>query len=994
MTTPTAGLPRLPASSHGKPVDVFPEAAALERELARVVAGEVRFDRGSRALYATDGSNYRQIPIGLVVPRTMDDVVAAVAVCRAYGAPVLPRGAGTSLAGQCCNVAVVFDFSKYLHRIVALDPHEGRARVEPGVVLDTLRARAEQHHLTFGPDPSTHSRCTLGGMIGNNSCGTHSLRAGKTVDNIEALRVLLYDGTELTVGRTSEAEIDAIVRQGGRRGDIYGRLRALRDRYAPLIRERFPDIPRRVSGYNLDQLLPEHGFHVARALVGSEGTCAIVLEATTTLIHSPQHRVLVGLGYPDAFHAADDVPAILECGPIGLEGFEGVMVDALRRKGAATLDLLPEGRGILLAEFGADDAAEADGLAARLVERLRRTAAAPAIRRYSAAEARAVWKIRESGPRAAISVPGQPPRYEGWDDAAVPPAALGRYLRDLRALLDAFGYEAAYYGHFGDGCIHMQVSFDLQSEPGIRRYAEFIEQAADLVVGYGGSISGEHGDGQARGALLPKMFGPELMSALREFKAIWDPDNRLNPHKLVDAFLPTENLRLGADFAPADPTTHFRFPDDEGSLAKASLRCIGIGACRAHDAGAMCPSYRATLEEAHSTRGRAHLLFEALQGEVLRGGWDDEHVKQSLDLCLSCKACKAECPTNVDIATYRAEFLSHYYETHRRPARALIFGPIDRWARVGAVFPRLSNRLARSARVRSLVGSALGVAPERTLPELASVGFRRWARQHGVPTMGASAGRSHAAGGPGVVLWVDTFTEYFHPPAGIAAVEVLRAAGQRVGIPHRRLCCGRPLYDFGLLDRARAYLEAVLEELAPDVDAGRPVVVLEPGCASVFRDELRTLFPGDPRAERLRRQTFLFGEYLAGHVPGYEPPPLTAPVLLHGHCHQKALVRVDHEDALLRRMGATVSAPDAGCCGMAGAFGFGAETYAVSQAVGERTLLPAVRASAPETTIVASGFSCREQIRQATGRRGLHFAELLHRALARRQPAPESREAP
>jgi FAD/FMN-containing dehydrogenase/Fe-S oxidoreductase len=970
----------LPLSSHGKPVDSFGPAAELEAELRRTIKGEVRFDRGSRALYATDGSNYRQVPIGLVIPRDVDDVIAAVTACRKFGAPVLPRGAGTSLAGQCCNVAVILDFTKYMNQILELNPAGGYARVQPGVVLDTLRARAEEHQLTFGPDPSTHSRCTLGGMIGNNSCGTHSLLAGKTVDNVEELKILLYDGTQLTVGgATSDQEIDAIVREGGRRGDIYARLKGIRDRHAPLIRQRFPDIPRRVSGYNLDHLLPENGFDVARALVGSEGTCVIVLEAKVRLIPSPQHRSLVGLGYPDVFQAADQVPEILECLPIGLEGFEGVMIEALRRKGAANLELIPEGQGLLLAEFGANDAASADAMAQRLIERLQRLPGTPNIRLYTKNEAKAVWRIRESGPRAAISAPGLPPRYEGWDDSAVPPEKLGGYLRDLRRLLDEYNYQAAYYGHFGHGCIHMQVSFDLRSEPGIRKYGEFVDRAADIVIHYGGSVSGEHGDGQSRGALLPKMFGPELMEGLHEFKAIWDPGNKLNPHKLIDAYQPTENLRLGADYKPLDPPTHFKFPDDGGSFAKASLRCIGVGECRKHDYGTMCPSYMATLEEKHSTRGRAHMLFEVLQGEVIDGDWGNEDVKESLDLCLSCKACKSECPTNVDIATYRSEFLSHYYEKHARPLEAYAFGMIDRWARLGSIVPRLANFMNNAPGANALIRRVLKLAPQREMPRLANVNFRRWASKHRVPTVGVGA--APRSGERDVILWLDTFNNYFHPETSVAALEVLRAAGFKVSIPRGHLCCGRPLYDFGLLTQAKQYLGHVMAELGPQIDAGYPMVVLEPSCASVFRDELRNLFPDDPRADKLRRQTFVLTEFLTKHAPGYEPPQLSGKVVLHGHCHQKAIIKMDHAEALLKKMGADVQIPDAGCCGMAGPFGFSAEKFEVSKAIGERRLLPAVRAAAEDTVIVADGFSCQEQIGQLTGRRAVHIAEALRDAM-------------
>ena len=941
-------------------------AAGIEQALRSAVRGEVRFDQGSRALYATDASNYRQVPIGLVVPRDADDVKAAVAVCRQFGAPVLPRGAGTSLAGQCCNVAVILDLSKYMNRILEVDPEGRFARVQPGLVLDTLRNEAERHKLTFGPDPSTHSRCTFGGMIGNNSCGTHSLLAGKTVDNVEELHLLLYDGTELTVGPTSDAEFAQVVAAGGRRGEIYATLKAIATKHADRIRAGFPQIPRRVSGYNLEDLLPENGFNVAKALVGSEGTCAIVLDAKVRLVKSPQHRSLVGLGYADAFEAADHVPEILEFKPIGLEGFEGAMVDGLRNKGAANLDLLPPGRGILLVEFGYDDPAEAKAQAERLIETLKRASNAPVTRLYTAQETKAVWKLRESGPRAAANIPGAPPRWEGWDDSAVAPERLGGYLRELRALLDSYEYQATFYGHFGHGCIHMQVSFDLQSEAGVAKYGRFVNDAADVVVRHGGSISGEHGDGRSRSALLPKMFGPELMSALRDFKTVWDPTNKLNPGNIVDAQPAVMNLRLGANYAPANPETHFKFPDDGGSMAKAALRCIGVGECRKQDAGVMCPSYMVTLEEEHSTRGRAHMLFEMLQGDVVDGSWQDERVKESLDLCLSCKACKSECPTNVDIATYRAEFLSHYYEKHRRPLHAYAFGMVDKWLQFAALSPGLANVMMQTPGLNTIAKKLLDIAPQRSIPRVAPVSFRKWARGNNVPTSGGD-----------VILWVDTFNNSFHPDTTRAALDVLKAAGCNVFIPKQRLCCGRPLYDFGLLDQAKQYLQHVLTALADPIDAGIPIVVLEPSCASVFRDELRNLLPEDARADRLRAQTFLLSEFLERKVPGYAPPKLAAKIVLHGHCHHKAVMKMTDEESLLRRTGADVQSLDAGCCGMAGSFGFDAHKYDVSIAAGERVLLPAVRKADADTLIVSDGFSCREQVAQTTSRHALHLADVL-----------------
>ena len=977
----TIQITPLPLSSHGKPVDTFSQAGELEKELKRVVKGEVRFDRGSRALYTSDGSNYRQVPIGVVVPRDDNDVIVTVAACKKFGAPVLPRGAGTSLAGQTCNVAVVLDFTKYMNKILEIDVVGQFARVQPGVVLDTLRSRAEKNQLTFGPDPSTHSRCTLGGMIGNNSCGTHSLLAGKTVDNVIELRILLYDGTQITVGAIDdEAELESIIKQGGRRGEIYSKLRDLRDQYADLIRAKYPNIPRRVSGYNLDQLLPENGFNVAKALVGTEGTCMIVLEAKLRLIQSPQHRSLVCLGYPDTFSAADHVPEILPLNPIGLEGFEGSIVDGLKKKKAPHLELIPEGRGFMLVEFGADNAAEADAAAKQLVDQLSRAADPPNMRVYTKAEARHVWKLRESGPRAAAAAPGRPPEWEGWDDAAVPPEKLGNYLRDIRKLLDEYHYHAAFYGHFGHGCIHMRVSFDLQSEQGIRNYGEFVERAADLVVSYGGSLSGEHGDGQSRAALLPKMYGPELIKAFGEFKSTWDPENKMNPNKVVNAYLPTENLRLGADYKPHDPKTYFKFPDDDGSFAKAGLRCIGLGECRKQDSGSMCPSYMVTLEEQHSTRGRAHMLFEVLQGEVISDGWKDENVKDALDLCLACKACKSECPTNVDVATYKAEFLAHYYEENRRPLHAYAFGMIDRWAKMASHTPRLANFFSSAPILKQIMQAVLHLAPQRKMPQFATGTFQNWAKKHKVADVnGPSHGANPNAKGD-IILWADTFNNYFHPDTSRAALEVLQSAGFNVMVPQVHLCCGRPLYDFGLLKEAKEYLENVMSVLTKQIVAGIPIVVLEPSCASVFRDELRNLFPHDERAIKLRSQTFLLSEFLERYAPEFAPQ-LSSKVLLHGHCHHKSIMGIGAEESVLKKTGADLQSIDSGCCGMAGPFGFEKEKYEVSQAVGERVLLPAVRSTPENALIVSDGFSCREQIHQATGRRVLHLAEVLQLAL-------------
>ena len=704
------------------------DAAALAVALRANLRGEVRFDSGSRALYATDGSNYRQVPIGVVLPYDNDDVLGAIATCREFGAPLLCRGGGTSLAGQCCNVAVILDFTRHMGKILEIDPARRIARVQPGVVLDHLRNAAEKHHLTFAPDPASHDRCTIGGMIGNNSCGVHSIMGGKTDENIEALEVVTYDGTRLSVG------VDALARPtplsdpkgspwthtADRAQQIRIALKQIASDYADLIRQKFPNIPRRVSGYNLNYVLPENGFHIARALVGSEGTCATTLEATCRLIESPPHRVLLVIAYPDIYQCADHIPEILEYKPIGLEGFDDLLVYYERTKGINRdgLALLPEGGGWLLVEFGAESLPGAELQAQRLIDALRRSPNPPNVKLYSGLQAKRVWEVRESSLGATSHVPGEPLNWEGWEDAAVAPEKLGGYLRELRKMMADFGYKGSLYGHFGHACVHTRLNFDLRSKDGIAKYRKFVEEAADLVVSYGGSLSGEHGDGQSRAELLPKMFGPELMEAFRKFKTAWDPDWKMNPGKVIEPNKLDENLRLGPNYDPWEPKTHFQFPEDHGSLSHAALRCVGVGKCRREEGGLMCPSWRATHEEEHSTRGRAHLLWEMTQGEVIRDGWQSEDVKHSLDLCLACKGCKSDCPVTVDLATYKAEFLSHYYEGRLRPLSAYAFGNIDLCARLASNAPGLVNLTTQLPFLRDIAKLLAGIPAQRKIPRI------------------------------------------------------------------------------------------------------------------------------------------------------------------------------------------------------------------------------------------------------------------------------------
>ncbi len=858
------------------------DVASLERRLQEKVRGDVHFEAGWRAAFAHDSSNYRQPPLGVVLPRDGADVEAAVAASREHGAPVLPRGCGTSLSGETCNVAVVIDMSKYMREIVEVDPDRRLARVQPGVIRDQLSNQTEaRFNLTFAPDTSTHEYATFGGMLGNNSCGIHSVMAGRTSDNVHELDILLYDGTRMRVGETSEEELARIIAAGGRRGEIYARLRDLRDRYAALVRDRYPEIPRRVSGYNLDDLLPEKGFNVARALVGTEGTCATVLEATVRLVHSPPARSLLVLGYPDVFSAADHVPEVMQHGPVGLEGMDRRLIEDMqvRHEHLRDLTMLPEGGGWLLVEFGGETKEESDERARECMTALAKDSNPPDMSLFDDDEQEArLWEVREAGLGATAYVPMERDHWPGWEDAAVPPERMGAYLREFRSLLERHDYRAALYGHFGQGCIHCRISFDLRSPGGVREWRSFLDEAADLVVAHGGSLSGEHGDGQQRAELLPKMYGPEIVQAFREFKAIWDPDNRMNPHKVVDPYPIVSNLKLGAGYRPPEPKTHFAYPQDGGSFAHAALRCVGAGKCRSTDTGTMCPSYMVTLDEEHTTRGRARILYEMLEGDVITDGFRSKEVNDALDLCLSCKGCKGDCPVNVDMATYKAEFLSHHYRRRLRPAAAYSMGLIMLHARLARLAPGLANAVAGTAPAKLLAG----ISPRREMPPFAGQTFRDWHRERTPP----------ASHGEPVVLFADTFNDNLHPEVLKATLEVLEAAGRQVIVPDEWMCCGRPLYDYGMLDTAKRFWKRTLAVLAPHIQAGTPVVAAEPSCVAAFRDELPNLLPHDEDAKRLSLQTLTLSEYpdralrgmgdAADASPGGRPRPLPSRGR-HGH---------------------------------------------------------------------------------------------------------------
>jgi FAD/FMN-containing dehydrogenase/Fe-S oxidoreductase len=918
----------------------------LAARLQAVGVTEVDVSARRRAEYSGDASLYRVVPAAVVFPRSTDDVEATLSVCRSLGVSLTARGAGTSIAGNAVGAGVVLDFSRHLNRIEHLDPDARTASVQPGVVLDHLQRAALPHGLRFGPDPSTHSRCTIGGMLGNNACGSRALAYGRSADNVRELDLVTGTGERLAArpGMASAAS------------PTVAALHAVVQRNLGVIRTELGRFRRQVSGYSLEHLLPEHGNHLPAALVGTEGTCGVLLRATVDLVAPPEHTVLLVLGYPDMASAADAAPALVPFGPITLEGMDGRMVDVVRQqRGAAAVPDLPAGGGWLFAELDAAGAATADviGAAGALASKVV----------TDPAEAAALWLIREDGAGlAARSVGG----HAGWEDAAVPPDRLGAYLREFEALLADRGLIGTPYGHFGDGCVHIRISFPLDRPGGVAVFREFVTDAAKLVAGYGGSLSGEHGDGRARGALLPLMYSPEALNAFAEVKAVFDPDNVLNPGVLVAPRPMDADLRIPAA-PPVRRNLALHYAEDGGDFSAAVHRCTGVAKCRADNTasgGVMCPSYLATGDEKDSTRGRARVLQEMVNGGLVRDGWRSPEVREALDLCLSCKGCASDCPTGVDMATYKAEALYQAYRHRPRPAAHYALGWLPYWARLAARMPRLANRLLAAPGPARLGKRLAGVDQRRALPTLADRTFRSWFADH-----------PRATGDP-VLLWVDTFTDLFTPDVGIAAVRVLEDAGFAVRIPDRPLCCGLTWVSTGQLDTARRVLRRSVDALAEPARKGIPIVALEPSCNAVFRGDAGHLLGDRPGVAEVAGAVRTLAELLADR-PQWTPPSLAGiHALAQPHCHQHAVLGWSTDRTLLENAGADVKTVG-GCCGLAGNFGAERGHYDVSVAVAETALLPAVRAAQPGTRLLADGFSCRTQLAELAGRQGEHIAQLL-----------------
>ena len=945
-------------------------AAALRKAGLAEIDTAVR----RRAEYSSDASNYRVAPLAVAFPRSADDLAAALSVCRDLGVPLTGRGAGTSIAGNALSTGLVLDTSRYLNKVLSVDPAARTAVVEPGAVLDAITKAAAPHGLRFGPDPSTHSRCTIGGAIGNNACGSRALRYGRTADNVVSLDVLAGSGLRFTAARYGKDGPDAPASNSTRpEAGLLAGLRALADGDLAAIRTEFGRFTRQVSGYSLEHLLPENGFDVARFLAGTEGTLALTLGATVRLVDAPRATALAVLGYPDMPAAAEAVPGLLPHLPVALEGLDSRMVDVFRdRRGAAAVPELPRGGGWLFAETAGDTVEEAVAAARKLAA----DGACLDSAVYTGAHATALWRIREDGAGLGGRTPAGAPAWPGWEDSAVPPASLGPYLRGLTEVMASHGVDGLLYGHFGDGCVHVRIDFPLRDRPQVLR--SFMTDAAKLAASYGGSASGEHGDGRARGELLPLMYSAAAIGLMRGVKQLFDPGNVLNPGIIVDPAPLDADLRVPVAL-PLRRGLGFAYPHDGGDFTTAVHRCTGVGKCRADTTaagGVMCPSYLATRDEKDSTRGRARVLQELANGSLV-SGWAAPEVAEALDLCLSCKGCSSDCPAGIDMATYKAEALYQKYRRKLRPASHYALGWLPRWAALTTRLPGLAALANASLRVAPLAALAKrlgGIDHRRDLPEFAGESFRQW--------FAARAGSSPAPA-PGrtpVYLWVDTFTNAFSPQVGQAAVAVLEAAGYEVKITGQNVCCGLTWISTGQLDGARRQLRRTLRALRPALDAGIPVVGLEPSCTAALRRDAGELLPGNREAQALSGAVKTLAELLRG-TEGWTAPDLSdisgpRAAVAQPHCHQHAVLGWDADAALLRGAGATVNAVG-GCCGLAGNFGVERGHYDVSVAVAETALLPAVRAAGDDATVLADGFSCRTQLDHLAGVKGTHLAELL-----------------
>jgi FAD/FMN-containing dehydrogenase/Fe-S oxidoreductase len=957
-------------------------ARVLEVELRSRLSGEVRFDAVSRMLYSTDASNYQIEPVGVVVPKTIEDVQAAIELASSHGVAVLPRGGGSSLAGQSVGVALVIDFSKYLNRVLDVDAEARTITVEPGINLDLLNRQLKPSGLMFGPDPSSGNRATIGGVVGNNSAGAHSILYGMTADHVRTVRLALADGGSVELGPTTAEHMAARAAADDVAGRLLTKLLAFRERHRDLIARDFPPHWRRATGYSLHEFLkPDESFNPARLIAASEGTLATTLRATLDLVPLPARTGLVLLQFDDLIASMAATPAILECQPSAIELMDRMLINLTRSQpGYASQIAFIKGdpAAVLAVEFyGTTErelAQQCDDLERHLAERGVRMSAEPQ-RVLGAKQQADVWSVRKAGLGLLMSVKGDAKPVPVIEDVSVPVEHLADYVQAVEDMVAAHGTTAAYYAHASAGCLHVRPLLNLKQIEGVSAMREMGHAAAELAHRFGGVMSGEHGDGLQRSELNEQIFGPDLYQAMREFKAIFDPRGLMNPGKVVDAPSMDQHLRYGSDYAPVVPKTHLDFSAEGGFLAAIEM-CNGAAVCRKLKAGTMCPSYMATKDEQDTTRARANALRNALAGNTLsRNDFTSKGTYEVLDLCLQCKACKTECPSSVDMAKIKTEFLAQYHDAHGTPLRARVFGNIHAISRLSSRIAPLAN-LGMGTPLSRPMMKLLGVHPNREMPAFARRTFvDRW-RVHRKTYAAPRETRGK------VVYFHDTFATYNYPRVGIATVKLLEAAGFEVIVEERRSCCGRPMLSKGLVSEAQRMAKRNVGVLAPYAHEGIPIVGSEPSCILTLRDEYPDLLPDDIDTEVVANQAFMIDEFLA-KLDGEEDLGITwsrrrgPQVFFHGHCHQKALIGVGASMAVLEAAGCSPTESGAGCCGMAGSFGYETEHYDVSRKVGEERLFPAINTIPDSTVVAVAGVSCRQQIEHFTERSTLHIAEVL-----------------
>ncbi len=963
----------------------------LQAELKARINGEVRFDRTSRMLYSTDASNYQIEPVGVVIPKSLDDAIGAIELAASHGVPILPRGGGSSLAGQTVGAALVIDFSKYLSRIHDLNVEEGTVLAEPGLNLESLNMQIKANKWMYGPDPSSSNRATIGGVIGNNSTGAHSILYGMTGDNVISIRAALATGGVAELSQVSAEALAAQAAADDPRGRLLRDVLAFREANRDLIARDFPPHWRRSTGYSLNELLkPDGEFNPARLLVSSEGTLATVLQARLRLVPTPKMTALVLLQFAELVPAMSATPVILETDPSAVELMDRMLIDLTRAQpGYASSISFIEGdpAGILAVEFYGESEAELLAKCDHLEQHLKKHKIAmnvPPLRILDTKRQADIWSVRKAGLGLLYSIRGDFKPIPAIEDVSVPVEHLPEFVGAVEKMVSGFGTSAAYYAHASAGCLHIRPLVNLKNAEGVQMMKEMADEAAKMAHQFGGVMSGEHGDGLQRSELNEVIFGPELYQAMRQFKAVFDPAGLMNPGKKVDAPSMTENLRLGPAYQPIEIRTHIDFSREGGFMAAVEM-CNGAAVCRKLKAGTMCPSYMATKDENDTTRARANALRNALAGNIFEPpDFTSHEMHDVMDLCISCKACKTECPSSVDMAKLKIEFQAQYYDVHGTPTRAKIFGKIHTLSRLGSTFAPLAN-LALTTPLGRPVMRAVGIHPERKMSTFKHNNFvKRWKKHVRAlppnrPTRGA------------VVYFHDTFATYNYPDIGMAAVDLLEAAGFQVIVEERRACCGRPMLSKGLVAEARKSARRNVELLAPHAKLGIPIVGTEPSCILTLRDEYIDLLPGNADTQLVANHAFMIDEFLAkldadGELGINWVDGKTDDVFFHGHCHQKALIGMGPSMAILKNAGCTASESGAGCCGMAGSFGYETEHYDVSRKIGEERLFPAVNALDSSTTVAIAGVSCRQQIDHFTGHGTRHIAEVLAGRIDRSRP--------